>query len=332
MSVLIIDQDQVRRLLSMAECIEIMDKALRTLADEDAIQPLRSLMWLPGRTSLLGLMPGYLGEPKSFGIKIITVFPGNLGTELDAHQGAVLLFDTDNGSLLAVMDATEITSIRTAAVSAVATRALAREGASVLAILGSGTQARTHLEAMLLVRPVEAVRIWSRSHDNARALARRASQEHKIDVEAISSPGQAVAGADIICTTTASNEPVLRGEWISPGAHINAVGACTPRARELDTQAVLKSRLYVDRRESALNEAGDVLIPKAEGSLGDDHILGELGEVLTGRAAGRTGKDDTTLFKSLGLAVEDLAAAHHLHHKAAHEDGTTRVDIGGRRH
>ena len=331
MGVVIVNQEDVRRLLPMDECIEIMAQTLRTLAGGDAIQPLRSAMWLPDKSRLLGVMPGYLGSPAVLGIKVITLFPDNLGTDFESHQGAVLLFDTDNGQLSAVIDAGEITAVRTAAVSAVATRQLAREDASDLALLGSGTQARTHLEAIALVRDVKRVRVWGRNHERARSFAEVESKRHNIRVEAVGDAHDAIDGADIICTTTASHEPVLKGEWISPGAHINAVGACIPKARELDTEAVLRSRLFVDRLESAHHEAGDFLIPRAQGKLGDDHLLGELGDVLVGKTSGRTSPADITLFKSLGLAVEDLASAQHILKKAA-VVGMGTVAVGGTRH
>ena len=331
MNTLIINDEQVRRLLPMDECIEAMERALTTLAADDAVQPLRAAMWQPDRAGLLGVMPGYLGEPRALGIKVVTIFPGNHGTDLDAHQGVVLLFDTTNGRLLAVMDATEITGIRTAAVSAVATRLLARPDAADLAILGSGTQARSHLEAMLLVRPITRVRVWSRNHDNARRFAAAATKRLQREIEPMATASEAVQDADIICTTTAATEPVLEGAWIAPGAHVNAVGACLPRARELDSLAVSQARLFVDRRESALNEAGDFLIPRSQDAINDDHILGELGEVLTGRTPGRIAPDDRTLFKSLGLAVEDLAAAHHIYGKAREAGTLPAMVIGGRR-
>ena len=331
MNTLIINDEQVRRLLPMDECIEAMERALTTLAADDAVQPLRAAMWQPDRAGLLGVMPGYLGEPRALGIKVVTIFPGNHGTDLDAHQGVVLLFDTTNGRLLAVMDATEITGIRTAAVSAVATRLLARPDAADLAILGSGTQAQSHLEAMLLVRPITRVRVWSRNHDRARRFADGAAIRLQRDIEPMIGAFEAVRGADIICTTTAATEPVLKGDWIAPGAHVNAVGACLPRARELDTQAVSQARLFVDRRESALNEAGDFLIPRSQDAINDNHILGELGEVLTGLTPGRIAPDDRTLFKSLGLAVEDLAAAHHIYDKARQDGTLPAMAIGGRR-
>jgi ornithine cyclodeaminase len=242
-----------------------------------------------------------------------------------------MLFETERGCLLAALDATSITAIRTAAVSGVATRRLAREESATLAILGSGVQARTHLEAMRLARGVSEVRVWSRSESNAKAFADREASRHGIAVEVAATAREAVAGADVICTTTSSREPVLEGGWISPGAHVNAVGACVPAARELDTAAVVASRLFVDRRESTLNEAGDFRIPRDEGAIEENHILAEIGEVLIGRYPGRRSEDEITLFKSLGIAVEDLAAAHHVWRRAEATDAGTLVDFGGRR-
>ncbi len=316
----------------MKECIEVQARALETLARGKAILPLRSIVWLPEKVGALGLMPGYLEPQKVIGLKAITFFPGNEGTELDAHQGAVLLFEAERGQLLAVIDATSITAIRTAAVSAVATRLLAREDAGDLALVGSGVQARTHLEAMLLVRRIRRVRVASKDLDKAQAFAARESKRHGISVEPVRSVREAVRAADLICTVTSSREPVLLGDWIAPGAHINAVGSSVPSARELDTAAVIRSRLFVDRRESALNEAGDFLIPKKEGSIGDDHIQGEIGEILAGQISGRQSAEEITLFKSLGLAIEDLACAHHIYAKAS-ESGTARfLEFGGSRH
>lgn len=332
MEVLIVNQEEVPQLLPMAECMETVAGALAALADGKAMLPLRSILWLPERVGGLGLMPAALLPERVVGLKAITFFPGNEGTELDTHQGAILLFEAERGRLLAVMDATSITAIRTAAASGVATRLLAREDAGDLAILGSGVQARTHLEAMKIARLLRRVRVASKDLDRAKSFAARESGKHGIAVEPVASAREAVAGADIICTVTSSREPVLLGEWISPGAHINAVGSSVPFARELDTAAVVRSRLYVDRRESALNEAGDFLIPKKEGALSDDHIVGEIGELLTGRVRGRQSADEITLFKSLGLAVEDVASARHIYEKAK-SAGTGRfLDFGGSRH
>lgn len=331
MRVLIINHAEVHELLPMDECIDVLAEAFRALSGGDAINPLRHVMWLPDRSGLLGLMPAFLADIKTMGVKAISVFPGNEGTEYDSHQGTVLLFETEHGRLVAIVDAGAITAIRTAAASGVATRLLARHDAEELAILGSGLQAQTHLAAMLVARTIRRVRVWSRTPEHAHAFARRESARHNIEVAPVATARDAVDGADIICTVTAAREPVLMGEWLAPGAHVNAVGSSVPFARELDTPAVVRSRLFVDRRESTLNEAGDFLIPKQEGVLGDDHIQGEIGEILLGRVQGRESAEEITLFKSLGLAVEDLASAHYVYTKALTQGTGTWVELGGSR-
>ena len=330
MKVLIANQEQVAALLPMNECIGVMEEALKMLAQGEALLPLRSSLPLPGGDNLMVLMPSYLGGIQAAGVKIITSFPGNYGSEYDTHQGVVLVFDTQYGLLRAIVDGTSVTAIRTAAVSGVATKLLARPDAGDLAIIGAGTQARTHLEAMLCVRRLRRVRVYSLPIEGAHQFAQRESKRHGIEIEVKTTAQEAVAGADLICTVTTAREPVVKGEWIAPGAHINAVGAFTPKTRELDSAAVVKARLYVDRRESTLHEAGEFLIPKAEGLIGDDHILGELGEVLLGRVPGRRSPDEVTLFKSLGLAIEDLASAHYILRKAQEQQLGTWVEIGGR--
>lgn len=308
----VISASEVRRLLPMDVCIDLMDGALERLARGGCVNPLRWGMKMPEGKGLIGMMPAYLDEPRTMGLKVVAVMPGNHGTAYDSHQGYVLLFDVDHGFPTAVVDASEITAIRTAATSGAATRLLAREDAGDLAILGSGVEARTHLEAMHAVRMLRRVRVYSRSAENRRAFAEAASKRHGIEVEAVDTAHDAVVGADLVCTTTSSSDPVVLGEWLEPGTHINAVGSSIASARELDTEAVVRSRLYIDRRESTLNEAGDFLFPKQEGALGDDHIVGEIGEILIGQCDGRRSDDEITLFKSLGLAVEDLAASHYV--------------------
>ena len=313
----------------MGECIDLMERTLVALACGEAILPLRSILWLDGKRGALGLMPGYLARENALGVKSVSFFHGNEGTELDTHQGAVLLYDGANGSLRAVVDATSITAIRTAAVSGAATRALARPDAGDLALVGSGVQARTHLAAMKAVRTLRRVRVASKELERARRFARRESERHGISIEPVASVREAVTGADIVCTATSAREPIVAGEWLSPGAHVNAVGSSVPFARELDTDAMKRSRLFVDRRESVLNEAGDFLIPKKEGAFGDEHIVAEIGDVFAGKAAGRGSADEITLFKSLGLAIEDVASADHIARKAEKDPEVLRVDLGG---
>ena len=330
MKVLIADQKLVTELLPMDEAIEVMRRALTMLAEGDAVMPLRQMLVMPGGDRVMGVMPSYLGGLDAVGVKVVAAFPANFGTEYDTHQGVVLFFDTEQGLLHAIVDATSITAIRTAAVSGLATDLLARPDAGDLAIIGAGTQAHTHLQAMMAVRPVRRVRVYSVPAESAAAFAVRESTLTGLEVEACSSAEEAVEGADLICTVTSATEPVLRGSWVSPGAHINAVGAYTPATRELDSALVVAARLYADRRESLLSEAGEFLIPRSEGLIGDEHIVGEIGEVLLGKAPARTSPDEITLFKSLGIAVEDLAAAHHVY-RAAQERGLgIWLEIGGR--
>jgi alanine dehydrogenase len=331
MSLRVIRQPEVEELLPMNECVDVMREALATLARGDAVLPLRNMVRLPDGSGLLGLMPAYLGSPRVMGLKVVTVMPGNHGTEYDSHQGAVMIFEVEHGCPLAVIDASSITAIRTAAVSGVATRALARPDAGDLAILGSGTQAWSHLDAMATVCRLRRVRVWSRDETRARALAERGGSRLGLEVEIAPSARAAAEGADLICTTTAARTPILEGAWLAPGVHINAVGACFKDTRELDTAAVKGGRLYVDRRESAMNESGEFLIPRAEGAIDERHIVGELGEVLIGAVPGRGSAAERTIFKSLGIAIEDLAAAHHIWRKAERLNKGAAIDFGGRR-
>ncbi len=330
--ILILNAREVRDLLNMPECMEAMADALRSLARGQVILPLRPVMWLPEKFGALGMMPAHSAALGRLGVKVVSVFPNNHGTPYDAHQGTVMLFEAQHGRLLALMDATEITAIRTAAVSGVATRLLANPDAGDLAILGSGTQARTHLQAMTVARPLRRVRVWSRNTAHAQSFADNNSASIKLRIEVCDSAQAAVAGADLICTTTSSREPVLQGAWITPGAHINAAGSSVAHARELDAAAMGRARLFVDRRESTLNESGDFLMAKKEGAVTDASILGEIGELLEGTRNGRDAHDEITLFKSLGIAIEDLASAQFLFERAMASGVGLRVELGGGRH
>lgn len=326
MDLLVINAAEVRRLLPMAACMEAMEDALKQLGRGEAQNPLRSVNWLPEKRGILLAMPALTEE--AMAIKVITVMPGNHGTPYDSHMGAVILFDAQYGRPLALMDATEITAIRTAAVSGVATRLLAREDAGDLAILGTGVQGRSHLQSMLKARPLRRVRVWSRSAAHRADYVRWADTDLDVEVEAVDSAQAAVQGADLICTATATTEPVLQGAWLSPGAHINAVGSSTPTTRELDSAAMALVSHFVDRRESTLDESGDYLIPLQEGAIDEGHIRAELGEVLLGQAPGRSDDEEITLFNSLGLAVEDLASAQVIWREAQRQGLGTAVPFG----
>ena len=313
MDVTVLSAEDVARLLPMRDCIQVMRDALGSLARGKALVPLRMVMRMPDASGFLGLMPGHIGPDDgragALGMKAVSVFPGNARRGIDTHQGAVLLFEEDTGRLSALMDGATITAIRTAAVSGVATDLLARRDAAELAILGAGVQARTHLEAIAAVRPLRRVRVWSRNPQHAADLVKASAARYGASIEAVPTAEAAVREADVVATVTASPQPVLQRPWVKDGAHINAVGSSIPTTREIDTATMAAVRLFVDRRESALNEAGDLLIPMREGAFTADHIQAELGEVIIGTDLGRQSPDELTLFKSLGLAVEDVASA-----------------------
>ena len=328
MKILILDSEQIRELLQMRECIELMADALSSLARGEVFQPLRTIIRPPEARGLLGLMPAYrTGDHGAFGMKAICVFPGNPAIGKDAHQGAVMLFSRETGEMIALMNASEITAIRTAAVSAVATRLLAREDAHDLAIIGAGVQARTHLVALDAVRSIKHARVACRNIEHAQELVREMQPSFSFPIEAVKTNEEAVRGADLIVTATSSQEPVLNKDWISSGAHVNAIGTHSPNSREIDSATMAAARIFVDRRESALNEAGDYLLAAKEGLIDADSILGEIGELLIGTKQGRNSVDEITLFKSLGLAIEDVACAEYLYQKALSQSFGTWVNL-----
>ncbi len=342
MKLLILTHAEVERLLPMSECISVMEEALAALARGEADQPLRTIFKPANVKGVMAMMPafrsaetsaplltrGFLpGDKPMFGLKAICVFPGNAAIGKDAHQGGVMLFDGQTGEPRALVNASAITAIRTAAVSGLATRLLAREDADELAIIGAGVQARTHLSAMACVRPIRRARIAARHLESAQKLANEMQPQFPFPIEPVENAKAAVQHASVIVTATISREPVVRCEWISPGAHINAVGTYSPAAREIDTATMAAATLFVDRRESALNEAGDYLLAAKEGAIGPDHIRAELGEVLIKAHPGRTSRDEITLFKSLGIAIEDLAAAAYVYRKAQAENAGTWVEF-----
>jgi ornithine cyclodeaminase len=297
----ILDFEQVSRLLPMDECIAAMEEVLAALARDELFNPLRRAERPPGASSLMGLMTAHrAGGP--YALKAVVVAPENAARGLDPHQGTVTLFDGDTGVPRAILNASAITAIRTAAVSAVATRALMRADARTLAILGTGHQAGPHLEAHRAVHDWERVVRWSRTY-----------------VEEAATAEEAVRDADVVVTVTSAREPIVERAWLKPGTHVTAAGSSIPTTRELDSQTMADASLFVDRRESTLNEAGDYLFPMREGLIGPEHIKAELGDVLIGAAQGRESESELTVFKSLGLAVEDLAAAEHVLRRAEAE-------------
>ena len=317
MKVLVLNHTEVAQLLPMPECIAAMEAVFTSFARGASQQPLRTIFRPSKVKGVMAMMPAFrAGESPLFSLKAICVFPGNAALGKDAHQGGVMLFDGTTGELLALVNASAITAIRTAAVSALATRLLACEDASDLAIIGAGVQARPHVVAIAGVRNLKRIRIAAQHFGRAQKFAVEMQPQFSFPIEPVETAEAAVRGADIIVTATTSREPVLKREWISEGAHINAIGTFSPKAREIDTATMVDATLFVDARESALNEAGDYLRAAEEGAIGPEHIRAELGEVLIGAHPGRTSRAEITLFKSLGLAIEDLAAAAHAYQKA----------------
>jgi ornithine cyclodeaminase/alanine dehydrogenase-like protein (mu-crystallin family) len=302
--VLILDRAAVEASLTMAACIEAVDEALRALA-LGKVEPFPRVQLRPAAGGpLMGLMPVRAGGPRPYWCtKVVAVASGNRARGLDAHQGAILLLDGETGVPAALVDATAITAIRTAAASAVASRALAVPDGRRIAILGTGRQARSHVEAMRTILPDAQIVIWGRDRGAVATLAEASGAEPAED------PRAAVAGADIVCTVTASRTPILERAWLKPGCHVNAVGASAPDAREVGTDLVADCEFFVDSRAQALVECGEVLIPLAEGAIGTETIRAEIGEVLAGLRPGRSGSTAITVFKSLGIAAEDLAAS-----------------------
>lgn len=310
-AILILRSADVRRYLPMADCIAAMETVFRALHEGRADQPVRQVIRSEGGNGALYVMPASVADDAAGGmaVKLVSLFPDNASLGLESHQGVIVVFDSSNGSVRALVEAGSVTAIRTAAVSALATRLLALPHAADLAILGAGVQARSHLSAMLEVRPVRRARVWSRNPDRARSFAAEASEAHGIEVTAAESPQEALLDAAIICTVSGATRPITDRSWIAPGAHINAVGASTARTREIDGATVAAARIVVDSKAAAAAEAGDLLIPLEEGLIAGEREWTELSELVAGEPSPRRSETDITLFESLGLAVEDVAAA-----------------------
>ncbi len=303
-----IDREEVARRLTYEVCIPIVRRAMIAFSNGETRQLLRSIIPMADG-HMFGIMPGALGEAAAFGAKLISVYPENFAKGRQSHQGLVVLFEPVGGAPVCVVRAGEVTAIRTAAASAVATEILARADARRLAMLGYGEQARTHAQALLRVRPIEAVRVWGRSPALAKAFCGRMTAQLGIPFAPAASARAAVEDADIVCTVTAAREPILRGEWIRPGTHLNIVGSGVAGPVEVDTDLVARSRFIADSREGVLRQGAEFLRAKEAGAIGDAHIVAEIGEVLSGQVVGRRTPAEITVYKSLGHVVQDLACA-----------------------
>ena len=323
----LLNEQQVRSLLPMPDLIAAMESALAKFSAREVLQPVRTVLTVGPTKAYFGLMPAYVPAPASLGAKLVTVFGDNHKKHLPSHLATILLLDPETGALLAMLDGRYITEARTAAVSAVSTRFLGRADAATMAIIGSGVQARSHLEAYQHVRQLKEVRIWSPREQSRQQFVHDLSPHFPIPVIAADSAEAAVRGADLIVLVTSSPTPVLDDAWVSPGAHVVCVGACRPNQREMPPQLVKRSRLYVDSRDAAVLESGDIVMNVADGLFDTSHIRGEIGEVVLGRIGGRKSDDDITVFKSLGMAVEDVVAADLVFRRASESGAGTELTL-----
>jgi ornithine cyclodeaminase/alanine dehydrogenase-like protein (mu-crystallin family) len=305
----LLTEEQVKSLLPTGDLIASMESSLGRFSAGEVLQPVRTVLMVGPTRAYFGLMPAFIPQPASLGAKLVTVFSSNAARQLPSHLATILLLDPDTGALQAIMDGRYITEARTAAVSAVSVRHLARKEASTLAIIGTGVQAQSHVEALPHVRTLREIRAWSPNAASRDRFARDIQSHAIVPVRMMPSAEAAVRGADVIVLVTSSPTPVIEDSWVRDGAHVISVGACRPDQREMPPALVARARLFVDSKAAALVESGDVVQGMAEGRFEKDHVRGELGDVVLGRAPGRTGESEITIFKSLGMAVEDVVAA-----------------------
>jgi ornithine cyclodeaminase len=322
--VLIINAQETRALLSMAECIDAMEPAMIAASSRSVLIPPRILFQLQDDSGFFAVMPGASQALQAYGAKVVSYHPANAGKGRPPIRGFVTLFDHGTGEPRAIIDGGVITNMRTAAASGLATRALARPDSNSCGIFGAGALADVHIEAMCRVRPIERVVIWARNREQAEALAAGHRCGGQAQIRVTDDPREA-ADCDVICTTTASPVPVLKGRWVRAGTHVNLVGAHKLTSREADTELIARARLYVDLLESMRNEGGDIMIPIREGAVGEDHVVGEIGRLLAGEIAGRQHEDDITVYNSLGITAQDLYAALHVLNRALETGAGTRV-------
>ena len=311
----IIPQSVVERLLPVGACVEVMRQAMIAVSNGDVTLPIRQFMPVPGAAGKMAIMPGSLGtvgdaQDASFGIKLVCKYERPKDDPLGTHVGMVLLFDSIKGVPLAMVEGSSLTAIRTSAASALATDLMARKDAKTLAIIGNGEQAARHVDAMMAVRPISEITVWGRNPVRAESFAKGTAERVGLPVRAASTAAEAVIGADIVCTTTSAKDPVLKGAHLEPGQHVNLVGAAVPTSAEVDSEAVARSRFVVDFRAAAMAAAGELLNAISDGTATEKHIAGEIGEIAGGNVAGRTSDDEITMYKSLGVSAQDLAAAH----------------------
>lgn len=323
----LLNEQQVHSLLPMQDLISAMESALAKFSAREVLQPVRTVLTVGPTKAYFGVMPAYVPAPASLGAKLVTVFGENHKKNLPSHLATILLLDPDTGALQAIMDGRYITEARTAAVSAVSTRFLAKKDASTLAIIGSGVQARSHLEAYQHVRQLKEVRIWSPKERSREQFVDDMSPQVSVPIIAAATAEAAVRGADLIVLVTSSPTPVIDDAWVSEGAHVVCVGACRPNQQEMPPQLVKRGRVYVDSKDAALVESGDIVMNIAAGLFDASHVRGEIGDLVLGRIDGRKSVADITVFKSLGMAVEDVVAADLVLRRAVETGAGTELTL-----
>lgn len=328
MEITILNHEEVRQMLSLTECVEVLEKAFSLAGKGRCLTPPRTPLLISEKKNF-GSMAAYVEGLNTVGIKVNTVFSGNSGSRFHIHQGAILVFETENGQLEGLVEAAAVTNIRTAAASALATKLLTEGRPHHLVIIGAGTQGAQHLKAMAAVRPISGVSVWDIDPARAEAMAEWARRECGLEAKVAATVAEAAGSGDLICISTPAASPVLLGEWVRPGTHINSVGFSGPEGRELDNELIKKSRLYVDWLETILRDCGDIVLPLNEGVISREDIVGDFGDMLSGAAPLRQSPDEITLFKATGVAIEDLACADYLLKKARREKRGGRLDFGG---
>lgn len=326
MPLLILRAGEIRTLLTMPDCIEVMDRAMRAASAGAVDMPPRIVAQVGDGADHFFLMPGVMQDPPAYGAKLISMLPGNPDSGRPAIQGFVTLFDGDTGRAVAILEGGEITRIRTAAASALASRELARDSARTHGIFGAGVQAAAHLEAIACVRNIDHVLVWARDFGKARRFAETHCGREPYEIRAVEDPAEAAA-CDIVSVVTNAARPIVRGQWLKPGVHLNLVGAHEAETREADSDAVSSASIYVDTRQGALNNAGDLLIPIRENRIKAENIRGEIGEVLMGTAHGRNNEQQITLFKSLGIVAQDLYVADFIWRRARNRGIGQMIDF-----
>lgn len=327
LSMLVISEQQVRGLVDIDELIEALEKAHLQYSTDRAVMPVRLVVPLPAIQGRITSMPGFLKDDKALGMKVVTYFQQNPTCDLPAILATIMLFSADTGKIIAIMDGSYITAIRTACASAMATKVLAKPGSKVVGILGAGVQARAHIEALARVRNFPLFKIYSPSGVSAAKLKKELTGRIDSAIEVASSAEHAVRDADLVVTVTTAKEPIIKADWLKPGTHINAVGSHRPDLREIDGATLARAKVVVDSRDAIMAECGDILLAIEERSIAPGAVYAEIGEVIAGTQPGRTAETEITLYKSVGIAIQDVAAAHLIYHKALKLRVGTRVEI-----